>query len=433
MSSDRIERGAARLRLPVRDQIEFCWASLDQMIDAEHPARVVWEFVSRLDLSGWLEEARAVEGRPGRNLTDPRILLALWVYATLQGVGSAREIARLCEEHLAYRWLCGGVTVNYHLIADFRSEGSLRLEELHVRIVGTLMAEGLVTMKSVAQDGVRTRAAAGKSSFRRKATLEQCLAEAREQIATLKRLADEDSGELTARQQAARERAAREREERITQALEQCRQVQTQQEQTAKKSGREPKEARASTTDPEARNMKMADGGYRPAYNVQYSTDVGSRIIVGVEVTNAGTDGAQLPPMLDRLHEQYGIWPEEALVDGGYGTLETVEEAARRNCVVYAPLKDEERQRAAGTDPHAPKQGDTPAIRDWRQRMGTEAAKELYRWRAQTAEWINAICRNRGLQQFLVRGLKKTRGVALLHAITHNLIQGAKLRLAAGE
>ena len=431
MSDDQVQRGAARLRLPVRDQIEFCWESLDRRLDSEHPVRVVWEFVSRLDLSPWLDTAQAIEGRAGRNLTDPRILLALWVYATLQGIGSAREIARLCEEHLAYQWLCGGVSVNYHLISDFRSQGSLKLEELHVGIVGTLMAEGLVTMKSVAQDGVRTRASAGKSSFRRKPTLERCLAEAREQVATLKRLADEDSAELTARQQAAQERAAREREQRLTQALEHCQKLQEQQDRTATKSGRAPKEPRASTTDPEARNMKMADGGYRPAYNVQFSTDIDSRIIVGVAVTNAGTDGGELPRMLDQLQEQQGIQPENALVDGGYGTLETVEEATRRNCVVYTPLKKEEEQRAAGTDPYAPKTGDSSAVRAWRARMGTEAAKTLYRWRAQTAEWINAICRNRGLQQFLVRGLTKTRGVALLHAITHNLVQGAKLQMAA--
>lgn len=431
MAEDQSQRGAARLRLPVRDQIEFDWKSLDQRLDADHPVRLVWQVVSKMDLSPWLDAAQAVEGRPGRDLTDPRILLSLWVYATLEGIGSAREIARLCEEHLPYEWLCGGVSVNYHMISDFRSKGSLQLEELHIGIVGSLMAEGLVTMKSVAQDGVRTRAAAGKSSFRRKPTLERCLAEAREQVATLKRLADQDSAELTARQQAAQERAAREREARISQALKHCEQLQAQQEQTATKSGRPPKEPRASTTDPEARNMKMADGGYRPAYNVQYSTDVGSCIIVGVGVTNSGSDGQELPQMLDRIQKQQGVQPQEALVDGGYGTLETVEEATRRNCVIYTPLKDEERQRAAGTDPHAPKKGDTPAIRAWRERMGTAAAKQIYRLRAQTAEWINAVCRNRGLQQFLVRGLQKVRGVALLHAITHNLMQGVKLKLAA--
>lgn len=431
VAANQEPRGAARLRLPVRDQVEFCWASLDQMIDREHPARVVWEFVSRLDLSAWLDEVLAVAGRPGRNTTDPRILLALWIYATLQGVGSAREIATLCEDHLAYRWLCGGVTVNYHMLADFRSQGSLRLEELHVSIVGTLMAQGLVTMTCVAQDGLKTRAAAGKSSFRRKETLERCLAEAREQIATLKRLADENAHELSARQQSARERAAREREERLTQALEQCQQAQAQQAKTAQKSGRAPKEVRVSTTDPEARVMKMADGGYRPAYNVQFNTDIESGVIVGVNVTNAGSDGDQLPIMLDQLQEHYGFRPGAALVDGSYGTLPTLEKAASQNCIVYTPLKDEARQLAEGTDPHAPKAGDSPAISSWRKRMGTEAAKQLYRWRAQTAEWINALCRNRGLQQFLVRGLKKTRGVAVLHAITHNLIQGAKREAAA--
>lgn len=424
---------AVRLRTPVRHQIVFGWASLDQSIDPDHPVRAVWDMVARLDLSPWLADAKAVDGRPGRDTTDPRLLVSLWVYATLQGVGSARELATLSEQHLAYRWLCGGVTVNHNMLSKFRADGAGRLDDLHVRIIGSLTASGFVTMNRIAEDGLRTRASAGKSSFRRRPTLERCLDEAREQVATLKRLVDENPSELTARQHAARERAAAERIARLEDAIRQCEEVQSQADATSKKSCRESKEARASTTDPDARVMKMADGGYRPAFNVQFATDVDSRIIVGVDVANAGTDGGQLPPMLDRIREDHGRTPQEALVDGGFATFDTIDEAAARGCTVYAPLKEEEKQRAKGIDPHAPKPNDSGPVAEWRQRMGTEAAKGLYRLRAQTAEWINAICRNRGLTQFLVRGLKKCRSVVLLQAITHNLFQGEKLRVQAAQ
>jgi transposase len=424
--------GRPRLRLPVRDQVEFRWASLDQLLDRDHPARVVWQMVCRLDLVRWLGEVKAVDGRPGRDTTDPRLLVALWVFATAQGIGSAREIARSCKEHLAYQWLCGGVTINHHLLSDFRSQGGEKWDGLLTNIVAGLMAEGLVTLNRAAQDGMKTRANAGQSSFRRKPTLEECLEEARQQVETLKRLADEAPDELSACQRAARERAARERIERIEDAIRQCEELQAQRDATAKKSGRKPQPARASTTDPDARTMKMADGGYRPAVNVQFATDVEGQIVVGVDVTNEGTDNNELPPMLDQIEERYGRAPDEMLVDGGFATQEAIEDAATNHaCTVYAPLKEEQKQLEKGADPYAPKKGDTPAVADWRARMGTELAKTVYRLRCQTAEWINAICRNRGLYQMPVRGLKKCRIVALLHAITHNLFQAETLRARA--
>jgi transposase len=423
--------GERRLRVPHRDQIEMHWASLDELLDAEHPARIVWAAVCGLDLSRWFGEIKAVERGPGRDATDPRLLAALWVLATLEGVGSAREVARLCQRDRGYQWLCGGVSVNYHLLADFRSQGADKWDNLLTQIVASLCAEGLVTMQRVAQDGMRVRADAGSSSFRRRPRLEQFLEQAREHVETLKRLAEEQPDELTKRQRAARERAAKERQQRLEEALRQCEEVQQQREKTAKQSGRKPGQARASTTDPEARVMKFADGGSRPGYNVQFSTDTASGVVVGVEVTNAGTDADQLPPMLDQLDERYGRMPEEALVDGGFASLETIEQAEERGCTVYAPLKEEEKQRAAGKDPYAPKRGDSAAVAAWRARMGTPLAKAIYKLRAQTAEWINAICRNRDCRQMPVRGRLKCRTIAVLQAIAHNLLQAVKLRAQA--
>lgn len=424
--------GRPRLRVPQRNQVEMHWASLDELLEADHAARVVWAAVCSLDLGRWLKEIKAVEGNVGRHATDPRLLVALWVFATLDGVGSAREVARLCTKHLAYQWLCGGVTLNHHTLSDFRSQNGDKWDDLLTQIVGSLLAEDLVTMRRVAQDGMRVRASAGKASFRRRGRLEQCLAEARQQVETLKQLANESSDELKKRQRAARERTAAERAKRIEEAIRHCDEVQEQRDASAKKSGRQPTEARASTTDAEARVMQFSDGGYRPGYNVQYCTDTQTGVIVGVEVTNAGTDQDQLPPMLGQLQDRYGKVPPEALVDGGFASLTTIEKAAEGNCTVYAPLKDEQKQLRAGKDPYAKKKGDSEAVAAWRRRMGTAAAKAVYQLRAQTAEWVNAVSRNWGFWQMPVRGRPKCRTIALLYAITHNLLQATKLRTKAG-
>ena len=205
--------GKPRLRVPHRNQVEMHWASLDELLELDHPARAVWAAVSGLDLSRWLGEIKAVEGSGGRDATDPRLLVALWVFATLEGVVFARELERLCEKHLPFQWLCGGVSVNYHLLSDFRSQGGEKWDNLLTQIVAGLLTEGLVTMQRVAQDGMRVRAAAGSASFRRRERLEQFLEEARQQVETLKRLAEEHPEELSQRQRAARQRAAAARRE----------------------------------------------------------------------------------------------------------------------------------------------------------------------------------------------------------------------------
>ncbi len=305
--------GKPRLRHPIRDQVEMRWASLDELLEGDHPARVVWAAVCKLDLKAWLSEIKAVERHVGRDATDPRLLVALWTFATLKGIGSARELERLCEQNqgsLPYQWLCGGVTVNHSMLSHFRAGGGEKLDELLTQIVGTLLDAGLVKMDRVAQDGMRVRASAGKSSFRRRGSLEESLKAAQEQVEALKKLAEEDTAELTRRQRAARERAAGERQQRIEEAMRQCEELQRERDASYARKGRE---ARASTTDPEARVMKFADGGFRPGYNVQFATDTESGVIVGVEVTNAGNDGEELPPMLDQLEERYERMPDEGI------------------------------------------------------------------------------------------------------------------------
>ena len=368
-------------------------------------------------LRGWV-------GGGGGDAIDPKILLALWLYATLDGVGSAREVDRLCKDHVAYRWICGGVSVNYHTLSDFRTEHVEVLDELLTQSAATLMHQGLVTLKRVAQDGMRVRANAGASSFRRRKTLETCQAEAREQVDSLRAELDADPSAESRRRAAAPRRAAPERSERIQQALAELPDVE------AKKKPADKGQARVSTTDPEARVMKMADGGFRPAHNVQFATDTESQVITGVEVVNTGSDQGQMSPMVEQHQKRYGRAPDEMLVDGGYAKHDDIEKVSspENGTTVYAPVQ---KPKNADRDPHDPRPGDSETIAEWRQRMGTEEAKEIYKERASTAECVNAIARNRGLRQFLVRGLEKVRAVALWYALAHNLMRAVTLRAEA--
>jgi len=416
--------GLKRLRHAVRDQIEFQQCSLDELLPEEHEARIVWGYVCGLDLSALYEPIQAVERGPGQAPADPRILMTLWLYATLRGVGSARELDRLCQAHVAYRWICGGVSMNYHTLSDFRTRHVELLDRLLTESVASLMTEGLVTLDRVAQDGMRVRASAGAASFRRQPTLEAALAEAEEQVARLRKELEADPAATKTRQKAARKRAAEERSQRIRAALEQLPQI------AAGKKAKERENARASTTDADSRVMKMGDGGFRPAFNVELATATASQIITGADVTNSGGDQGQLAPMVEQHHQRYDQVPGEALVDGGFVKREDIEHVEQGGTTVYAPVqkpKDPER------DPHKPRPDDTPAVAQWRQRMATDEAKVIYRERAATAECVNALARNRGLQRFLVRGLRKVKAVVLWYVLAHNLMRAVALRAAAAQ
>ena len=407
--------GVARVLLPNRVQLELRACDLESLLPEGHRARLVWAWVERADLSAMYAGIRAVEGGSGRTAIAPEILFALWLYATLEGVGSARAVARFTQEHDAYRWICGGVAVNYHTLADFRSAHGEAFDGLLTDSVAVLLAEGVVSLKRVAQDGIRVRASAGAASFRRGATLEECLEQAREQVERLKGQDDDVPAAVSRRQQAARERAARERQERVERALKRLPEM----AKIKAKQGKPREQARVSTTDAQATVMKMADGGYRPAYNGQFASDTETQVVVGVEAVCVGTDMAQLTPMVAQVETRYGQSPAEWLVDGGYPAHEQIDQAAEHT-TVYAPVP---KAKDPDTDPHARKEGDSEAVGAWRERMGTDEAKEIYKERAATAECVNAQARERGLTRLRVRGTTKVRCVLLLHALAHNLIR----------
>ena len=405
-----------RLLRPNRQQVEWRPVALDALLPEDHPARAIWAYAEQVDVGPVHAEIRSVEGHAGRPVSDRRVLFALWLYATFDGLGSARKLARFCEEHLAYLWICGGVPVDYHLLADFRTEHAEWLDGLLTESMATLMNQGVMTLQRVSQDGVRVRASAGASSFRRGERLEACLREAEEQVATLRGELESDPRATSRRQAAARERAVRERAERVRRAIEELPKVGAKRREKNKPK----REPRASTTDAEARVMKMPGGGFRPAYNVQFATDTASQGIAGVDVTNAGSDGGQLLPMAEQIKGRTGQRPKEMLADGDFAKHEDIEtlSAPPHEVTVYSPVRESKR---AKLPPHEPHPGESAAVTAWRVRMGTPEAKELYKDRAATAECVNADVRNHGLYQFLVRGLRKVRAVAFWHALAHNV------------
>jgi transposase len=455
-SPARLGGGLPRLRCAERGQAEWRAFSLDELVPEDHRVRLVWRFVEGLDVTPLQAAIKSVDGHAGHPAADPRILLALWLYATVKGIGSARELARLCEDHIAYRWLCGGVGMNAKTLADFRVAHGAVLERLLVDSFTSLVRAGVASLHRIAQDGMRVRAAAGAASFRRHSTLEACRREAEQAIQDLRARLDADPGSVSRQKAAARQRAVEEREQRVRAALAVTEDLQARQQdqarlaaeraaqeaepvtQKARQDGakaakskkataaadQKPREPRASTTDAAARVMKMADGGFRPAYNVQFAADTESSAIAGVSVDNIGSDMGKMAPMSDALAEQYDERPSQHLADGGFAKLDDIEALARHGVEAFVPAA---KPRDPDRDRHAPCPGDTPAVAAWRQRMGRDDAKEIYKERAATVECANAQARNRGLTKFVVRGVEKAKAIALWFALVHNMMCGWRL------
>ncbi len=421
---DASTEAAPRMKSPDRTRVDPNPKKIDDLIPPGHKARVVWELTQQLDLSPLYAGIKAVENHAGRPATDPRLLVALWTYATDEGMGSARELMRRCYDCDPYKWLRGGVDVNYHTLSDFRTAHLEWLKDQVVNNVAVMRAEGLVNLERIGQDGMRVRANAGNDSFKRKETLQQLLAEAEQRWDRLQQEFEQETGR-SASQQAAQERSAEERIERLKQAQEEVQKVAEAREKRKKGDGAS---ARASTTDPEARRMKMGDGGTRPAYNVELATDLNSLVIVGADLLNVA-DAGQMEAMVQQIEAEQAPLPKDAeyYVDGGLATKGDLESVGQRGVTVFAPPKEVEQQQQQGKDPYAAKPGDSPKVAEWRRRMGTPEAQQKYKQRGK-CEWSNAECRNRGLYQFVVRGLQKVKAVVLWYVLVHNLFRWVALR-----
>jgi transposase len=410
--------GLPRLRYAVRNQYIMRSGTIDELLPADHPARSIWEFVCGLDVSPLLSQIEAVEGHVGRSATDPRILLTLWLYATVEGVGSARALDRLCESHAAYQWIAGDVSLNYHTLSDFRTRHETFLDQMLTNSVATLMHAGVVELQQVAQDGMRARASAGNGSFRRQQKLEDCLRQAQQQVAASKAELEADPAAGSVRERAARERAAAERVARVEQALEELEKL------AAAKPPNEREKTKVSTTDPQARIMKMGDGGFRPAYNVQFAVDTPTQVVVGVDVTTRGTDKGEMLRMHQQVRGRYGRTPRRWLADGDFAVRAEIEQLHAAGTIAYTPPKKPHNLKR---ELDAPRPDDSAVLQEWRQRMGTPEGQAVYRQRASSVECVNAHARNRNLRQFTVRGLAKVRAVALWQALAQNIMRTLRL------
>jgi transposase len=400
-----------------RYQYEFRDLCLDELVSQTHEVRSVWQYVCGLDLS---EFHREYDGKSGRIPVDPRILLTLWLYAIIEGISSSRHLAKRCKRDAIYMWICGGVGVNHNLLSAFRVNHRDALLELLSQTIAVLQHHELIKFDRISQDGVRVRAHAGKSSFRKIDTLESLFESAKEKVESVFGDiddSDDDDDPCSPSQQAARLRAAEDRERRLKEALAEHADLSKRREKRKKGDGAT---TRVSTTDPESRNMKMADGGYRPAYNIQAATLNDSRLIVDVHAINEGTDSNQVEPMLDRVESQFGERPKEVLVDGGYNSREDVTAVESSGTKIFMPVRA---SRNSAQDRYAFRRGDSEEVKNWRERMSKPDSQEIYQERSSTAEFPFARFRNHGLQQLPVRGLAKAEVIGVWHALVHNFRQ----------
>ena len=427
--------GEARVVRADRLQSRWDMVDLEGLLASDHRARIVWSFVESLDLSAFYEAIKSREGEAGRPPPDPAVLMALWLYATVEGVGSARELDRLCGRDVAYRWLAGGVPLNHHGLSDFRVRHVEVLDRLLSESVTALICEGLVSLAEIAVDGTKVRASASKKSFKRAAKLQQVEAAVEQRIAALKAEIERDPEASSRRQQAARERAAREVKERAAKAraaLDQVRAEREKRQKTHAKDEAKKSEPRVSLTDPEARKMSFADGAVRPAYNAQIAAAPREGIIVSVEMTARRNDAGLAVPMVDDIVRRYGLVPERLLVDTNYATQEDIaalaEHAAGQVTVFAPPPKERDGVKPSTLERRARERAREPAsVKEWRSRMESDAGKETYGLR-KLIERINADRKNHGFGFLYVRGLIKAKAVALWHALANNLMAAHRLR-----
>jgi transposase len=327
----------ARLKAVDRQQLQWRVLDVERLIPEDHVARAIWDFVGRLDLSEYEQQIHSVEGDAGRPALSPQLLISLWIYAYSQGVSSARAIGRLCEYDPAYQWLTGTESISGHTLSDFRVGHEDALKRMFVQVLAVLSGDGLITLERVAQDGTKIKASTACDSFRTDEGIQQRLRAAQEHIEAIEKMAEEECSQRMAK---AQERARREQKERLEAAQREFEKLR------AEGNGKDKTKMRVSTTDADARVMKQPDGGFAPSYNVQLSTDAANGIIVGVGVTQAGNDFQQLTPALDRVEENLGKQPKQAMADGGYVSRENIIDTNARGVEFIGPQGEQEEKGA---------------------------------------------------------------------------------------
>lgn len=427
----------ARVIRPNRSQLQWDLMDLESLLPGDHRARMVWAFVEQMELGELYARIGSREGEAGRPAADPAVLLALWLYATVEGIGSARELDRLVERDVAYRWLAGGVPVNYHGLADFRIGHEALLDRLLSESVTALLSEGLIKLDEVLADGTKIAASASKGSFGEEARIGKAERRAAERIARLKREIDDDPGASNRRRQAAQERAAREIAERAAKAKATLERLRKEKEKRAKThSSEEAKKGdpKASLSDPEARQMRFADGAVRAAYNIQIAA-TGNGVVLAVQASDRRNDTGSAVPIVEDIERRYGRRPARLIIDGKYATQADIVNLAgheKGEVLVYSPPPEEREDVKPDTlrRRNAERAREPQALKDWRERMATPEGAIIYA-RRRRIELVNAHLKNRGLGRITLRGLVKARIVALLQAIAHNITLASHIRRAS--
>lgn len=419
-----------------RRQPGFELVDLERLVPEDHRVRDVWGFVETLDLGLFYARIKARGETPGRPAADPGILLALWLYATIEGVGSARGLDRLCEYHVIYRWICGGVGVNHEMLRTFRNESGAFLDHLLSQSLTALIGEGLINLDEVITDGTKIRASASRSSMRHKPRVAEIEAALAARIAKLREELDTDPTATERRLKVRRLASAEERARRVSAAHEKFAEREAERSVRAKSHPGEAADAQAdtprvSTSDPDARLMKMADGATRACYNVQVGT--ADEFIVAIQPTERGNDRGLAPAVVTEVVRRCGQAPSRLLADSTAMTEADIVDFAtsHREMEVFAPPKgcSETAKPASRARYERKLAGEPKCLKDWRARMASEAGKTVYARRGKT-EHPHARMKNCGFGRMLVRGLKKVRAVCLLHAVAHNFILAAARRAA---
>lgn len=422
----------ARVVRAVRNQTSFDLMDLEAWLAEDHLARSVVDFVEGLDLSAFYAEIASREGGAGRPALDPAVLLALWLYATIEGVGSARALVRLSESDLAYRWLRGGMDLNHHTLSDFRVRHVDLLDELLSRSLACLDEEGLIRLDDVLIDGTKVKASASRDSFRTGEGLEKAERAARQHIEALKAEIGGDPGAGLRRRQAARDRAARERLERVEKAKAQLERIEAERQSRGNRDGgRKAAEPKASTSDPQARSMRFSDGSHGPGYNVQIAATPDHGFILGICTTDRRNDLDLVQPMIGEIERRLGRRPKAAIADQGYVSTDDIVALAACEPPVrlYVPLPEERTDiKPQSVRRRAKRQEKEPeAIKQWRQRMVTDEAEAKMKKRKRI-ELTNAHVKAAGLACQLLRGLVKVQAAAILVALAHNLRTALRVR-----
>lgn len=415
-----------KLKTSIRNQYQFQQLCLDQLVPDDHKVRIIWEFVSNMDLSVCLNDIWTFQGESGRSAIDPKIFLTLWIYTIIDGNASARKLEELCQNHDVYKWICGGVSVNRTSLAEFRSKNPHKFDELLTQCLAVMIKNEILTDTDFSQDGTRVKANAGNNSFRREGTLKELEASITKYIRDLREEEKSVSNSYEKKKIEEKKRFALEKSNLVKEALQNLHEARCQKIINGKRNNNKPTEkeledVRASTTDPEVKRMKMGNGGFNLAYNVQFATGLDTRVIYGVDVLSILDPGAaprlmaQVQERLEKLNlNKIKNW----IADAAYSAKNELITVAQLfpDCFYFAPPQEKDE---ANAKKH--RKTDCEVIKKWRDSIGSDPVKEIYKKRCSTAEFSNMHVKNQSLQEILVRGRIKAKGMAILHAISQNV------------